>query len=328
MMRSTPPRPTSKLCHNVPDHNPQHNKNLALKCLPTWGLCLFVVCLPLVPVDAVACAGELVSTSRELPRIEAGTRIAEDSAGRWNRVVLLSRPKISSGDVEALPNVVRDSVSEFVLTIMAAIEQIDDPVANQTRYRLADIGVGYSTLVGGELRAVTVAEAAKVGVNLGLFTRMMLSENEKQLTTAKIIARTSTLMIIDVPVFVLRGTEHREYVMRHFIWVDPLSGRNAALVWLVKQEKTGRSVVEVDEPPRWAPAGLSEDRAIHVDGSQFNMFGIPNKKAFALEQLPPGKPVAWTDEALQVAALDSYDVEELRALSSALNIMLRAEKPT
>ncbi len=290
---------------------------------PTW--CLITALLVLsIPRSNNILGDELVSTSRELSRIEAGARIVDEQAGHWNRVVLLARPRISSGDVDSLPAAIRDSVSDFVLTIMASVEQTTDPSTGNPRFLLADVGVGYSTEIDGELKSVTVADAAKVGLKLGLFTRMMLTENEKKLTTAKLTARTSTLAIIDAPAIVLRGSVHQEYLMRHFVWVEPRTGRTAALVWLIKRDDAGGYEVEADEPPRWAPAGLREDRAIHVDGKQFNMLGIPNEKAFAIENLPPGKPIPWTDDAQAVADLEHYDSDSLHRISTALNNMLRA----
>ncbi len=289
----------------------------------------------LVPFVSGLHAQELVATKRALPRIEAGTlvsmeAVSENASGRWNRVVLLARPRIASGDVGSLSAVIRSSVSDFVLTILASVEKYQDPVAGEPRFRLADVGVGYSTQVNGEMRAVTVADAKKVGVKLDLFTRMLLSENEKKLATATVTARTSTLMIVDTPAVMLRGAAHREFVMRHFIWVDPTTGRNAALVWLIDHDRTGKPVVDEVELPRWAPAGLQEDRAIHVDGNEFNFIGIPSERAFALEDLPPGKPVHWTAEARELAAKPGYHVDELRNLSLAFNAMLQAssEVPT
>ena len=278
-------------------------------------------------------AQDLVARARELPRIEAGTLVSTDAsagrnAGRWNRVVLLARPRIASGDVGSLSSAIRDSVSDFVLTILASVEEFQDPIAGEPRFRLVDIGVGYSTQVGGEMRAVTVADADKVGVKLGLFSRMLLAENEKKLATATITARTSTLMIVDTPAVVLRGAEHREFVMRHFIWVEPTTGRNAALVWLIDHDQAGNPVVDQNEPPRWAPAGLQEDRAIHVDGKEFNLIGIPNERAFAIEDLPPGIPIPWTPEARALAAKPSYQAEELRSLSFVLNAMLQNSRDT
>lgn len=273
-----------------------------------------------------ASAQGLVSTVRELPRIEAGTLISgENAQSYWNRVVLLARPRIASGDVDSLPAAIRDSVSDFVLTIMASVEEFTDPNTAQPRFRLADVGLGFSTDVDGELRAVSVEEAGRAGVDLGLFARMLLIENEKQLQSAQIVTRTPTLMIIDAPAYVLRDDEHYECVMRHFIWVEPSTGRSAALVWLIDHDSAGNSSVDSQEPPRWAPAGLQEDRAIHVDGREFNMFGMPGKKAFAMESMPPGKPVAWTVEARSLAALPSYTVDNLRSLSAALNAMLQPE---
>ena len=281
----------------------------------------------------VAHAQEFVTTAHELSRIEAGTLVSTDitadkTTGHWNRVVLLARPRIASGDVESLSTAIRDSVSDFVLTILASVEEFHDATIGQPRFRLVDIGVGYSTQVDGEMRTVTVADADKVGVKLGIFPRMLLAENEKKLATATIIARTSTLMIIDTPAVVLRGTEHHECVMRHFIWVEPTSGRNAALVWLIDRDNAGNPVVDASEPPRWAPAGLREDCAIHVDRKEFNFIGIPNERAFALEDLPPGKPISWTAEACALAAKPSYQTEELRSLSFALNAMLQSSHAT
>ncbi len=278
-------------------------------------------------------AQERVAKSRELPRIEAGTLVSFDTsvgktAGHWNRVVLLARPRIASGDVEALSSAIRDSVSDFVLTILASVEEFQDPTVGQPRFRLVDIGVGYSTHVNGEMRTVTVADAEKVGVKLGIFPRMLLAENEKKLATATITARTSTLMIVDTPAVVLRSKEHHDFVMRHFIWVEPTTGRNAALVWLIDHDQAGNPIVDPSEPPRWAPAGLQEDRAIHVDRKEFNFIGIPNDRAFAIEDLPPGRPIPWTAEARALAAKPSYQADELRDLSLALNAMLQMSRET
>ncbi len=271
----------------------------------------------------VMLAEEFVAASQSLTRIEAGTVVDDPNATHWNRVVLLARPRIASGDVDSLAATIRESVSSFVLTILASVAQATDPVSGEPRYTLEDVGVGYSMQVGGTQRVVTVAEAAKIGVNLSIVTRLLLSENEKQLETARIVARTSTFMIVDTPAFVLRGATHAEYVMRHFIWIDHRTGRNAALVWLIKTDKAGKSVIEDSEPLRWASAGLREDRAIHVDGTQF-MLGIPNKRAFAIESLPPGKPIPWTEEAKSYAALDRFDDASLHHLSVALNATLQA----
>ncbi|MEO8272370.1 MAG: hypothetical protein ABI557_21860, partial [Aureliella sp.] len=146
------------------------------------------------------------------------------------------------------------------------------------------------------------------------------------LAAATITARTSTRMIVDTPAVVLRHAEHHEFVMRHFIWVEPTTGRNAALVWLIDHDRVGKPFVDEHEPPRWAPAGLQEDRAIHVDGKEFNFIGIPSEKAFAVEDLPPGKPIPWTSEARVLAAKSSYRADELHSLSLALNAMLQATR--
>lgn len=268
-------------------------------------------------------AEELVSMSQRMSRLEAGTFVENDSNARWNRVVLLARPRIASGDVDSLPSMIRNSVSEFVLTIMASVEQQSDQATGESRFRLVDVGVGYSTEVHGELKVVTTDDASKVGVDLSFLTRMMLSENEKQLSKVRIVARNSAFIIIDAPVHMLRNGVHRRYIMRHFVWIDTKTGQNAAVVWLI-DHASGTNVVEANEPLRWASARVQEDRAIHVDGKEFNMLGIPNEKAFALEHMPPGKPIAWTEKLKPLAAHENYTEATLRELSQALNETLQA----
>lgn len=269
--------------------------------------------------------GQATGRSARLPRVEAGTMVESPDAKRWNRVVLLARPRIASGDVNSLPKSIKNIVSSFVLSILATSEAYVDAESGAQRYRLAEVGVGYAMDIGGELKIVTVADAAKVGARLGFIQRQMLTENQKQLDTARLVARTSTITVFDTPALLWRQGEHRDYIMRHFIWIDSRTGKNSALAWLMQTNVQGELEV-ADEPMRWIPAGLKEDRAIHVDGDEFLLGGIPTEKAFALEDLPPGKDVAWTAEAREYAAHSRFDLETLKSLTFALNSALKSLK--
>jgi hypothetical protein len=263
---------------------------------------------------------------RSLSRIAAGTLVENSDSQRWNRIVLLARPKLSSGDVERIPASIRSTVSTFILTILATVEPTTEEGTGETKYRLAELGVGYSMDVGGDLKVVTVANASDAGVSLGFISRQMLSENEKQLATARVIARTSTLAIFDSPAILFRDDSHKDFVIRHLVWIDSRTGSGSMLVWLLEQNGDDRLSVVADEPIRWLPPGMKEVRDIHVDGNEFSLLGIPSKRAFALEDLPSGKQVPWTQEALALAAQESFNQDSLRQLTGALNQALQVLK--
>lgn len=262
--------------------------------------------------------------SQAVPRITAGTHVGDADAKRWNRVVLLARPRIASGDVSSLSSSIKNSVTTFVLTILATVESYEDARSGEGRYRLREVGVGYSTEVEGTLRAVSLASASNMGLSLGFIQRQMLSENEKQLGKVRLIMHTSTLAIFDAPAILLRDGRHQDFVVRHFVWINSKTGDNAAMVWLLKRSAGGELGV-VDEPIRHLPAGFKEDRTIHIDGDEFTL-GIPSERAFALEQLPPGKPLGWGDDGRMIAALDSYSMDQVGELSMALNAALNRAK--
>lgn len=289
-----------------------------------------LVCLVLAL--GTACGGgqlpaqTTAAQNKVLPRIASGTLVEDPQADRWNQVVLLARPKISSGDTDALPASVQTAVSSLILSIVATVKQ-ESQTSGEPYFRLAEVGVGYATSVDGELKIVTLQGAAAAGKRLGFFQRQMLSENEKQIAAIPILAHTSTLLIFDTPSILQRDAQHRDFVMRHFVWINSQSGKLSMLVWLLREDSAlhpSEGLRVVDEPLRWVPAGMKEVREIHVDGKEFSLLGIPSERAFALEDLPPGKQIPWTPEAQAFAGLRSFSDSQLRELTIALNAALQA----
>ncbi len=285
----------------------------------------------LTVIVSIACLAQLntplrgdgpADAPRRVPLIDAGTLVEEPSGQRWNRLVLLAQPRLASGDVDSLTSSIRDSVASLLLTIMATVESRPESDRGEAVYRLKEVGVGYSMRIDDQLQIMTLAEADRRGVSLGLIRRQLLSENEKQLQRLRLIAQTSTLAIFDAPAIMLQQGEHRDFTMRHFVWIDARTGRSATLVWLL-EPTPGAALVASGAGIRWVPAGTQEDRVIHVDGKEF-FLGIPTSRAFALQDLPPGKTVAWTDEIRRLAARPGYSIDDLRQLSTALNAALHS----
>lgn len=270
-------------------------------------------------------AGSTLKSGGLLRKLPAGTLAEPKEHDTWNRVIALARPKIASGDIDALPASIRSAVSSFVLTIMAKVEKQADG-----KYRLADVGAGYSVPIDGTLTVVTPDKAIEVGASLGFVQRQMLSQNDSQLKAIPVIAQNSQLLIFDTPAILLRDSTHVDLTMRHFVWLDWDSGKTATLVWLLQPDsnasRAGSPLRVVDEPLRWLPPGLKESREIHVDGQEFSLLGIPTQRAFALEDLPPGRELEWSPAGKRVAGLTTYSSDQLRDLAAALNESLAARK--
>lgn len=254
--------------------------------------------------------------SKTISRLEAGIVIGQNAQPRWNRTVMLAKPRIASGDTSALPQSIRNAVSKFVLAIVATVDL--DPQSLDPKYRLAEVGVGYCAEVNSQLQVVHSDNKNPDGVSLSFLDRQLLAENERQLENARTIARGSSLLMFDVPAILLQQSNHREYRIRHLVWIDSKSGRLATMAWLTEADRNGRLCVVTDEPVRWLDADSIEDRAIHVDGKEFTL-GIPSKRAFALERFPAGRPIPWSQRAADLAALEDYDLNSIQHLMRALN---------
>jgi hypothetical protein len=278
-----------------------------------------IACCVACILGAVTQPGFVAAQERQLPKLPPGVKVVTSDAERWNRVVLVSQPQLVAGDVGALANSIREMAGTLWVSIMATVareQQADGLVI----YRLMEVGVGTSAQVEGQLRVITLDNAAALGVSLGLVKRQLLIENERQFRQLRLVANTSTLVIFDAPAILLREGKHVDRTMRHLVWIDSRTGAQAALVWLLERRE-GKQMVS-DEPARWLKPATLEQRRIHVDKSEFTL-GIPGSRAFALMELPPGTDVQWDAEVKPLAALDDYSMEQLAELSRGMNRAIR-----
>jgi len=260
--------------------------------------------------------------------ITPGTLVGNLQAERWNRTVLIARPRIASGAVDSLSESIRRQVSKFSLTILATVTSPPTEVAEKSsespiksRYKLLEVGVGYSAEIGSRTVMVTSDSAGKQGLSLDFIESRMLTENEKQIAQLQTLVQTSTLTIFDAPAIVLMDKRHHDALVRHVIWVDPASGNVSTLVWLLAAERGQLTVVQ-SQTARLVAESTLEDRAIHIDGNEFTL-GIPTKRAFAIERLPPGHLLPWTDSLRSSAARPSYNSDQLSMLVTAINDALK-----
>lgn len=276
-------------------------------------------------------ANESLGRGRPLAVITPGTVIGNAQAQRWNRTVLIARPRIASGATKALPASIQRSVPKFCLSILATVSASPvstDDLNTQSQitphYMLQEIGVGYSSDVGGRAVIVSSDSAGKYGLALDFVESRMLAENEKQIAQLRSLVHTTNLAIFDAPAVMLFNQEHRDTLTRHLIWIDPATGRLAMLVWLLSNERETLGIID-SHNPRLVAESAQEDRAIHVDGNEF-FLGFPSKRAFALERLPPGRELIWTTALRSHGSQSSYNLQTLTLLTAAINDALNSIK--
>ena len=264
-------------------------------------------------------SGDEASVQKPIPSIAPGTIVGNPEAARWNRVILLATPRIASGDTTKLSESIRNAVSQLTLTILATVQRHVGSDGTES-YRLEEAGVAYSTAIQEKLTTISTETAARLGARLDFYSRQMLSENEKQIANVKVVVRTPTLIMFDAPAIMLRDHQHMDFLTRHLIWIDAHTGKLALVIWLLHTDRDAR-IVRADKTLRVVAPGTKEDRKIHVDGRSF-FLGLPSARAFALEDLPPGADIAWTEAVKIMAARKTYSGSELNEFAGALNQLL------
>ncbi len=258
-------------------------------------------------------------TTSALVEVPAGIPIVDEAADRWNRLILLAKPQIASGDVDQLATSIRKAIAKFPLVILATVQE--DPENTSRRFRLREIGVSYIAAKNDRWVTVNSAKASQLGIQLDLISSQILSQNESQLANLRGIVATESLAIFDTPSILFNQGKHIDYTMRHFIWVDKNTGKTGMVVWLLIEDPKTKQKVVAEDVLRYVAAKTQEERRVHVDGQAF-FLGIPKRNAFALESMPPGKDFTWTEEAKALAAIRSYDTVTIERLANLLNGIL------
>jgi hypothetical protein len=282
-----------------------------------------------------------------LQKIPAGTTVVDAKADRWNQLILLARPMLMSGDIDRISSGLKQSVSHFSYTVLATVSNSPPVPAADSRarsssatdsnetsnprsssYRLMEVGIGYSAPVQGRQVIVTAAQDGGTA-DLGIIDRQVLSQTERDLETARVVVRSSTLMMFDLIAILARENGHREEQVRNLVWIDPQTGKSAIAMWVVEQRGEGggpgESLTVRDDPMQVYPSGTRGINRLHVDASTF-LLGIPTAKTFGLERLLRGRQIRWTSALRELASKSSYSSETLADFSAALSEAIRATR--
>jgi len=301
------------------------NKRSSVHRASTWVVGLFAM-LSAHRIDA-----QMVYSLQLIP---AGTIVVDPKADHWNELVLLARPTLTSGDVDRLPLGLQQAVTRYAYTVLATIAKTP-PGAEEdlpaSVYRLAEVGVGYSAPMDGVQVIVSARQSPETGT-LGIIDRQVVAQNERDLEKARVVVRSSTLIMFDMDAILARETGHRVEPLRTLVWIDPQTGKSASAMWLMRRRKNGSERQESWEVRKDQmqvhPGGKRANNRLHVDASTF-VLGIPTATTFGLEQLLPGREIPWTDGLSELAGKSSYSAENLAEFTASLNqaIQLAATGP-
>ena len=308
---------------------PIRRRSMLARVLAIAILCGFAIGPAASRLNASSPSVEL--NPKPMPRLQPGIVVGQEHKFGYSDLVTLVLPRLATGDVDSLPQFARRYAKMFKLTILANVAK--KPTAEGHVYLLDKIGIGFAMDLNGDLTIVTADTANQLGANLGMVDRGVLSGNEDSLSDVVQIARTDYLVVFDAKANILVDDEHEERIVRHFVWAAPHSGKLGILVWQLKDNGSTSYAIDSAEM-QLIPSGFKEDRRIHVSKGNFLSSKIPTPDRFALESIPQGTPVPFSDRMKQSAGLKSItapDLENLLAGTSESLALIReptvAKKP-
>jgi hypothetical protein len=255
-------------------------------------------------------------THKPIPRLQPGIVVGQQQQFGYSKLVTLVLPRLASGAIDSLPDYAKGYASMFKMVILANVVQ--QAKGNETVYLLDKVGVGFAMDIEGKMTIVTKDTANQLGANLGMIDRGVLGGNEDCLVDVIQVARTDRFIAFDAESNMLMGDKHEQRLLRHMIWATPTSGKIGFLIWQLRDTGGDQYAIDSDSM-QLLPEGFTEDRKIHVSEGNFLSSKIPTPDRFALESVPQGMAVPFSDRMKQVAGrknLTARDVENLLAGAS------------
>jgi hypothetical protein len=262
-------------------------------------------------------------TPRQVSLIAPGTVVGEKAPEGWSHLIIRSHPRVAPED-QGKVNSLTTKLAAFLFTsILAKVEAYKE--GEEQRYRYADVGVGFGTMIDGKPTIISPDSEARLGANLSFFARQVLSTCYEEQKLGRVVCHSDTMALVDTRVVLNRKGEHRWCIYRHALLVDPRNGALATLVWPIDIDTSGRRYAGVAGPVQWLPPGKIEDTVLRVDTAEFTL-GVPSKKAFAVSKVPAGeRELAFPEGVEKLAAAQQMTPETAYATEMWLWEMVRRD---
>jgi hypothetical protein len=251
----------------------------------------------------------------ELVRIAPGTVVGDQPPGTWSHLVIKSIPRLASGDLETLPRPAFGTATLFRTVILADVGRSD---VHPARFVLRRVGIGLCVPdpPKGDV-AVHSSQLKELGVGLGMVEKIVLRSAEAELAKGRLIASGPTFALYRGPTMMQVGQVHHRVELTYALLVDDHSGALRVLVW--SQESTREGLAAPAKLVELTPS-LVFDCPLNVKAERL-LGAVPVSWSFAMENLPPGKPVALSPDLARCLARSAQpsDLETMeRALRRAL----------
>lgn len=260
-------------------------------------------------------------TAQRIDLLPPGTVIPDNAPPQgWTYLVIKTHPYAATGDLEQLSASSR-KLSGLLVTAMVARVQ-GETVNGRTPYRLSGIATGLGTRIGNQDVVITPDTQKKLGADLGLIARTVLSKSyEKQLEN-RLVARSDTMIVVDTPAIMVRRNRNRPVTFRYVLLVDPQTGKLNTLVWYIDRDDKGGHT-GVGDHMEWLPPNKLQEIPLYVDGREFTL-GIPSDQAFATTRLPQGqKQIPMPKDLAPLAGEPQFSTEKAQALETRLRELLK-----
>ena len=252
---------------------------------------------------------------KPVSRLSPGTLVANPRQSGFSSVVTIAMPRLAAGEIDSLPEYAKQYAGMFHFTALANVRTVI--TGDRTDYLLDRFGVGISMKINGQMIVVTPRTANEQGLKLGMIERGILKGNEKDLNGITQVARTSRMIIFDVPTNMLVNDKHKEQILRYFVWASPASGKLGVLVWSLNDTKSDRYTIACSNM-QLLPPNYTEDRAIHVSKGPL-LSNIPTANRFALVDIPQGTSVPFSPKMQAVATLRTINVQNLHTMMAGVS---------
>jgi hypothetical protein len=248
-----------------------------------------------------------------------GTKVGDPLPAGWNHLVVESIPKLESGDVERLPAAAKATATTFRTVVLADVRRAE---GDRGEYGLRRVGLGLCLPVDGVDTVVSPANLDTLPISAGRIPRRVIGRAQDELARGRLRARTATFALYSTPAEVKKGDSHVPVLLRYALLVDPATGALHSLVWSLDDDPESRR-----PPARLVVLAPSLKFECRLDVTADRLLEtVPSFWSFAMNDLPPGRPLTLTPELESWVIRDRLTPTESAGLEAELRLALSASE--
>ena len=277
------------------------------------------VAWPAAPIPAPEWQAEYDVTSRPPEAIPPGTVVGREPPPGWSRIVIKSLPRVRPSDRAKVSDYTARMAGWMFTAFLADVR--DEPGGSPPR-KLRAVAFGLGCSVPGQGDTVVTPEQPD-GADLDWVKRTILRKGYERQRQVLVVFLGPTAGLVDTPVWYRLRGKNTLVRFRYALLVDGPGGPLDVLVWRLDP---GGGLAE--QPACvWLRPNTIDEAELIVDPAEFTL-GVPSEAAFAVDDLPPGRPAgALPADLRKLAAATRFTPDAARELETGLRRFLAAVGP-